>query len=48
MGLLSLDTSWWDVAVLRTIALLMALRVCLWGNPLRDTKLLQTAYATGD
>ena len=38
-----LDTSWWDVAVLRTIALLMALWICLWGNPLRDATWHQTA-----
>ena len=29
------DTSWWEVAALRTIALLMA-RIYLWENPLRD------------
>ena len=39
----SLDNSWWDVDVLRTIALLMALRMCLWGNSLRGATWHQTA-----
>ena len=39
----NLDTSRWEVAAPRTSALLMALRICLWENPLRDATWHQTA-----